>query len=81
MMKVWYISEECHGFIGLASCWDKVCDFLIETKWLEANSMDEHGKTLYDYYGDHWPYYVRTYFKKQDFENYGFCLREVDVYD
>lgn len=43
--------------------------------------MDEHGKTLYDYYDDHWPYYVRTYFKEQDFESYGFYLREVDIYD
>ena len=80
-MKVWYIAEDCHGYIGLASCWDKVFDFLIKTKWLNANSMDEDGKTLYDYYGDNWQEAIKKNLDKMDLEDFGFYVREVDVYD
>lgn len=80
-MKVWYIEEDCHGFIGLASCWDKACDFLIETGWLTEDTIDTFGLTPKNYWGDNWQEVVKNDLSEFDLENFGFYLKEVTVYD
>lgn len=80
-MKVWYIEEDCHGCIGLASSWDKACDFLIETGWLTESTIDTFGLTPKNYWGDNWREVVKNDLGAFDLENFGFYLREVTVYD
>lgn len=81
IMKVWYISEECHGFIGLASTLEKAMKFLIEEGWINEGTVDDRGLSMEHYFGIHWREAVLKSFTVGDLEAFGFHLRKVDVYD
>ena len=80
-MKVWYISEECHGFIGLASSYEKAIEWLIVANWLTESTLDENDLTPKDYWGDNWQKVMKKDLDEYDLEAFGFYLREVSVYD
>lgn len=80
-MKVWMIKEECHGYIGLASTLEKAADFLITTDWINSGTEDYKGHSLEFYHGEHWKEAVLHTYTVSDFEDFGFYIREVSVYD
>ena len=81
MMKVWMIEEDCHGFIGLASSYEKAIEWLILSDWLTEGTLDYNDLTPKDYWGDNWREVMKNDLDKSDLEYFGFYLREVDVYD
>lgn len=81
MMKVWYIEEDCHGFIGLASSYEKAIEWLIGAGWLTENTLDNFNLTPKEHWGDVWEDVMKNDLDEMDLENFGFYLREVDVYD
>lgn len=80
-MKVWYIEEECHGFIGLASSYEKAIEWLIDAGWLTEGILDDKDLTPKDYWGDNWQEVIKKDLDDSDLEDFGLYLREVDVYD
>lgn len=80
-MKVWYIEEECHGFIGLASSYEKAIEWLISSDWLTEGTLDNFNLTPKEHWGDNWQEVMKNDLDEMDLENFGFYLREVDVYD
>lgn len=80
-MKVWYIEEECHGFIGLASSYEKAIEWLIESGWLTEGTFDNKVLTPKIYWGDNWQEVMKKVLDASDLEDFGFYLREVTVYD
>ena len=80
-MKVWYIEEDCHGFIGLASSYEKAIEWLIDAGWLTEGTLDDNVFTPKDYWGDNWQEVMKNVLDKSDSEYFGFYLREVTVYD
>lgn len=89
-MKVIQISEDNHGFIGIAKDYKSALIFLYNNKWLEgstevwigAHAEPEYGR-LDEVFGDNW-------FEKMlrwDIENFNdywdgsFILTEMEVYD
>ena len=51
-MKVITITEDCHGFIGIADTKEHAIDFLIDENWLSGDTelpyFDEEDKTWTD---------------------------------
>ena len=80
-MKVWYIEEECHGFIGLASSYEKAVEWLIRSEWLTEGTLDNFNLAPTEYWGDNWKEVMKNDLDEFDLENFGFYLREVTVYD
>lgn len=80
-MKVWYIEEECHGFIGLASSYEKAIEWLISSDWLTEGTLDIFNLTPKDYWGDNWQEVMKNDLGEFDLENFGFYLKEELVYD
>lgn len=80
-MKVWYIKEECHGFIGLASTFKKAKKFLIEESWITEGTMDDRGVSIGEYFGANWKNFVLEKMTVGDLEAFGFYLRVENVHD
>ena len=62
-MKVIVISEECHGFIGLADTLEHAIDFLMDEDWLnEETTIPIFNDKTHDWehisvikrFGEHW---------------------------
>lgn len=80
-MKVWMIKEECHGFIGLATTFNKAVEFLIENDWINAGTEDSRGYSMEHYFGAHWKKTALEGLTVSDLEEFGFYLKVVNVYD
>ena len=81
MMKVWMIKEECHGFIGLATTFNKAIEFLIENDWINAGTEDNRGCSMEHYFGAQWKETALNVLTAGDLADFGFYLRMVDIYD
>ena len=91
-MKVIVISEECHGFIGLADTPAHAIDFLMDEDWLnEGTTIPVFNHTtrnwdsvsLTERFGEHWGNTLRSAKncdELNDAFNEGFSFYEMDVY-
>ena len=91
-MKVIVISEECHGFIGLADTPEHAIDFLMDEDWLnEGTTIPVFNHTtrnwdsvsLTERFGEHWGNTLRSAKncdELNDAFNEGFSFYEMDVY-
>lgn len=91
-MKVIVISEECHGFIGLADSLEHAIDFLMDKNWLNERTTIPifNNKTkewddvsIVERLGEHWDNTLRNAKNCAEL-NEAFCdcfwFYEMDVY-
>lgn len=84
-MKVTVISEECHGYIGIAKDFESAVDFLLTNHWIDSQ-LEIWDKIkwirLDKVFGDNWEEEVRN-MSKEDFKiifDSSFFLEELTVY-
>lgn len=84
-MKVIVISEECHGYIGIAKDFESAVDFLLTNHWITSyleiwNEIE--WIRLDKIFGDNWEEEVKN-MSEEDFKvifDSSFSLKEVTVY-
>ena len=91
-MKAIVISEECHGFIGLADTLEHAIDFLMDEDWLNEETtipvFNDETKSWEDVsiterFGEHWGNTLRSAKdcdELNDAFNDCFFFYEMDVY-
>lgn len=89
-MKVFMVSEECHGFIFLAATFEAAKRELIKSKWVSryspiwfVNANEEYGGDNTDLdtvYGDNWEKAFMV-MNAEQLENMGFLIHEETVYE
>ena len=69
-MTVWMIEEECHGFIGLASSYEKAIEWLIVSDWLTEDTLDNSNPNLTtkELWGDNWQEVMKKDLDEMDLE-------------
>lgn len=85
--KVVVIYEDCHGMIGIAKTRKDAQNFLVDKKWIDANTemVDDDGNLFRisdaDAFGDHWEETMRNGKLDDDTINMiGFSFEEREVY-
>lgn len=86
-MKVIVISEECHGYIGLATDYKAAIDFLVDKQWMEAD-IEIYDETVHYYrllgeaFSD-FHHYFKNEMTMEDFNNFWdgtFYLEAIEVH-
>lgn len=82
--KVWLISEENHGTIGVATSMLAGKQWLIDSAWITMDSDEwkpqtQEFITLETLYGENWEKRFLSY-NKAELENLGFYFREVELH-
>ena len=89
-MKVYLISEENHGHIGVAATHKAALQWLIASDWVRSRSeiwvpneserWGGHEVPLVELYGENWEEKFLQ-FSREPLENMGFYICEVDVFE
>lgn len=87
-MKVIYIDEDAHGFIGLATDYKAAIDFLVNEHWLTDTTeiWDDNAdcyRRIVEIYGEGWVDLFRDTWNMEDFNDFAdgwFYLEEKEVY-
>lgn len=86
-MKVIVISEECHGYIGLATNYKAAIDFLVDEKWMSTDieiydETIDNFRHLSEVFAD-FRHYFKNEMTMEDFNNFWdgtFYLEAVEVH-